>query len=387
MSAIKIDRRGVPVSARNGRLYNTGVQITNSSSSGGGGAPGTLVLASELLYYDGTKYTPYSAKKASDPGYPYMYTHISGAIPRPSRTSKLLLDAAVYATSLGIGAGTGTYQNYASIVSTLFELYNLRDSYSNTYQMYYDSAADEYLLICYGVKTSTDKRSNAIKIGDYSGANGRTDEHIIIDPRNRRFTINQQKIKLSQGTANKWLALNADKEIEYKDNPLAAKFIEVVVPGLQTLSDGANSPTITSFATNLKVKVFSGTLLNEVFFEIQIPENYANGTDIIPVVAWMPMTSPATSEAVFWWIDYEWVNKSGTFTGTSTRVVYGFNTLTTGFAHLKTEFGAITGTGKTKGSILSCRLFRDPTYLTDTYTDGAGLLSVGFKLQVDSLGS
>jgi len=167
---------------------------------------------------------------------------------------------------------------------------------------------------------------------------------------------------------------------------LSTAYQDIMVDGLQAYRAGINDPTIYS-ASGLRIPIFSGSVMNEIFYTITIPENYVDGTSLMPIIHWMPMTSPALSWSVVWQLEYEWVNYDSILTGIPTQIQTMHMTGTAGFKHFKHNMISIPGTGKTKGSVLMCRLFRDPANASDQYSGSAGLISAGFRVQVNSLGS
>lgn len=52
-----------------------------------------------------------------------------------------------------------------------------------------------------------------------------------------------------------------------------------------------------------------------------------------------------------------------------------------------TSGSGLDGTGKKISSILICRIWRNSSNAADTYTDDAGLLSLDFHYQIDTVGS
>ena len=160
------------------------------------------------------------------------------------------------------------------------------------------------------------------------------------------------------------------------------------VPGLAVEATGPNPPTLGAFlgAGGLQAWRFTGTgpNVNEVWFTVQLPHTYKEGTDIYPHVHWTP--TDANAGDVVWQLEYTWVNINGTFPASATITVTD-STNTTAWEHLVAPFAAITGTGKTISSMLVCRLFRDPTHLSDTYGFDASLLEIDFHFEVETLGS
>ena len=163
---------------------------------------------------------------------------------------------------------------------------------------------------------------------------------------------------------------------------------DLVVPGLSATKLGNNDPSLGLVAGGIYIYTFSSTVMNEVFFSIQLPHSWKESSSISPHIHWMPMTSPATTKNVVWKFEYQWQNIGGTYSGsTTTTLAVTAATGTTGFVHKIDDFTDITGTSKTMSSILICRLYRDPTDAADNYADAAGLLSFDIHIEKDTLGS
>jgi hypothetical protein len=131
----------------------------------------------------------------------------------------------------------------------------------------------------------------------------------------------------------------------------------------------------------------------ELYFEIQIPHAYKEGTTIMPHVHWVPKSGGSAGQVVSWGLEYAWKNIGGTFGDTT--IIYG-NAHTPADAslvaskHYLTPIGSgISGSSMTLSSMLVCRLFRDATAAgaTDSYTADAGLLEFDLHIQMDALGS
>lgn len=130
--------------------------------------------------------------------------------------------------------------------------------------------------------------------------------------------------------------------------------------------------------------------LETLTFQVQLPHSYKEGTNIYPHIHWTPRATRAGN--VVWNLDYTWVNYDATTpvafpaTTTSTVVATGPFTLRT---HLITSLasGGLVGTGKKVSSILICRIWRNSGNTADTYEDDAGLLSLDFHYQIDTVGS
>jgi hypothetical protein len=158
---------------------------------------------------------------------------------------------------------------------------------------------------------------------------------------------------------------------------------DIRISGLH-ITLGADAPDLVAFG---KAYAFAGAgaISEQAYFSIQLPHRYKEGTDIVPHIHWSPTTNDAGS--VVWFLEYAWVNRGGTFPASTTiftvAVVGGGTALT----HNYSTFSPVTGVDKSISSILMCRVFRDPTYIDDTYAFDAILLEFDFHFKVNTLGS
>lgn len=154
-----------------------------------------------------------------------------------------------------------------------------------------------------------------------------------------------------------------------------------------SLATGAAAPDqITWIAgSNLKVKGFDGTATTEMlYFELQFPHSYKEGTDIHPHIHWGPTNTNAGD--VKWNLEYSWVNIGDTPPAPTTiTLVQAAGGVA--FAHKMVDFPIISGTNKTMSSMIVGRLYRNPTDVADTYASDAALLELDFHYQIDGLGS
>jgi len=187
-----------------------------------------------------------------------------------------------------------------------------------------------------------------------------------------------------QNASDLQIDCGTDKTIELQETV----WDDLRIPGLSVTANPSASPTLGAFlgAGSLQVWRFTGTgvLTEEVFFTIQLPHKYKEGTDIIPHVHWTP--TDANAGDVVWQLEYTWQNINGTF-GASTTITVTDSTNTTAWEHLVASFSAITGTNMDISSILVCRLFRDPAHGSDTYTSDAAFLEIDFHFEIDTIGS
>ncbi|PIV49317.1 MAG: hypothetical protein COS19_09250, partial [Flavobacteriaceae bacterium CG02_land_8_20_14_3_00_34_13] len=104
-----------------------------------------------------------------------------------------------------------------------------------------------------------------------------------------------------EGTATRWddlkVPVNATKEGEFK-RPDWNIFLGNTL--LQWFKDESNADN-----------------QQELFFNVQMPHAWKEGTDIFPHVHWVPKTT-ITGKAVTWGLEYTWVNVGESFPATTT---------------------------------------------------------------------
>lgn len=178
----------------------------------------------------------------------------------------------------------------------------------------------------------------------------------------------------------------------------ATVFEDLQVPVFSTSSGGSQPPSIAKVKDNgaasqgVFTYFFSASTEQELYFTVQLPHQWKEGSIIYPHVHWLT-TSDCNSNKVRWGLEYTWVNLAGNFGNTS--IIYGedpiaVNGAVTAYESAITELGGGTGidaTGKTISSFLICRIFRDATATSDNYSGSAGLLGIDFHIQKDALGS
>ena len=121
-----------------------------------------------------------------------------------------------------------------------------------------------------------------------------------------------------------------------------------------------------------------------VFFTVQVPHSYKEGTDIKFHAHWLGEDN--TAGDVVWKFSYSWANVQGTFPG-ETTVAKAFTNGATD-QQLIAGIADLDGTAKTVSSMLLCSLKRNSSNVADTLTGkSAYLLEVDFHFQMDTLGS
>lgn len=160
------------------------------------------------------------------------------------------------------------------------------------------------------------------------------------------------------------------------------------IPGL-SVRTGASAPDLVAFGASESLAVLSFDGVNtteQVFFTVQLPHSYKEGTALSPHVHWTPTSTAAGN--VIWNLEYSWQNINGTFpTATTTISTTAQAAGGTPWVQKIAEFSDIVGTGKLISSMLVCRLYRNPSAAGDTYGDDAAFLEIDFHFQQDSTGS
>jgi hypothetical protein len=146
---------------------------------------------------------------------------------------------------------------------------------------------------------------------------------------------------------------------------------------VQFLDDGASSRGIYSFA-------FDPTQEQELHFSFHLPNSYKPGTDIYAHVHWSP--SDSTTGVVRWGMECTWQNVDAAFPSTSFS--YAAQQAAGVIAqNQKIDLPAHSGSGKEIDSVVICRLFRDATSGTDTYTADVFAHGVGIDYQLARFGT
>lgn len=168
------------------------------------------------------------------------------------------------------------------------------------------------------------------------------------------------------------------------------------VPGLSIRTSGGTPPdVIAPFAgnANLYFLSFDGvSQLEEVFFDIQFPHSWKEGSLIYPHVHFSPISTNVgdlNSRTVKFILEYTWVNLNEKF-----GIVSAYP-MTKSFVPNTSQWMTMVAsnpsgiTDKTKkiSSLMKCRLYRNPTDVEDTYPADVSLDSFDIHFQVDSNGS
>ncbi|GAB4311415.1 MAG: hypothetical protein Kow00127_01420 [Bacteroidales bacterium] len=165
---------------------------------------------------------------------------------------------------------------------------------------------------------------------------------------------------------------------------------DLKVPVTATKSFGAKAPTYFVFANDgvgsqgVYLWYFSPSQEQELFFTVQLPHSWKEGSTIEPHIHWTPYSTGGSGNVV-WGLEYTWAKVGDNFNYTD--IITGTSAVPTDIKHGICDLGSIDGTGKTYSSMLVCRVFRDATNPADTYDDYVCLLEIDFHIQKTSLGT
>jgi hypothetical protein len=146
-----------------------------------------------------------------------------------------------------------------------------------------------------------------------------------------------------------------------------------------------NVPNLSNFIPTTGLKILAFGPNDSVYFTIEMPSNWQEGTTIVPIVNWCPLNNVA--HTVVWGLEYSWANVGVAHSGSSfakgttvTSASINTNYLTTLTATGSPSVG-IDGGGRTVKSILICRLFLDSATTGLLGSDIAGN-SITFRILV-----
>lgn len=153
---------------------------------------------------------------------------------------------------------------------------------------------------------------------------------------------------------------------------------------IQIFDNGSGSTGIFAYA-------FHPSSEEEVFFSIQMPHAWKEGTSVRPHIHWIGQTNGGVGQDVCWGLEYTVANIGSVYGNTS--IIYAdTNYLEEDIVankHYMTIFPFIDMTGLTLSNMILCRLFRDAGSVggVDDYPNDAVLLEFDLHYEIDSLGS
>jgi hypothetical protein len=196
-----------------------------------------------------------------------------------------------------------------------------------------------------------------------------------------------------------WLGLSAGAHVHRS----------VTIPPSAMIPDPTNPPVLDAIYGNLLTYKFSYSTDKFLYFQIEMPSDWCEGSTIRPYVHWAGKTNGLESASVGWTLEYSWTNAGGIYgEGSERRIgetidaasagIATANTLSSdppdvlqAYEHYAAPFGlagfddGIPGTGKKIRSVLLCRLNRN-TGMGQIYGD-VFLIAFDVIYEVDALGS
>lgn len=171
----------------------------------------------------------------------------------------------------------------------------------------------------------------------------------------------------------------------------ATVFEDLQFPAISGKVPVSNFPDIETMLGGIQGYAFDDTSEQSLFFQIQMPHSWKEGSLIYPHIHWLHDGTDADGGDVVWGLEYSWANMEEAFTGPAimtavctagTALKHEFNKLLDGSSN-----DYIDGSGKTISSILICRVFRDATDDADTLAADAWLLALDIHVERDTMGS
>ncbi len=205
----------------------------------------------------------------------------------------------------------------------------------------------------------------------YLDANGNTDGTLYLGGSTNGIEIKKGGELRLIGTATRWNDLRVEPVVR---------------------TTGVKAPTFVAYKTNVYLYDFDNAVLaseKEVYFTVQLPHDWKEGSTIYPHVHWVNRTTGTAGHVIKWAMDYTKAKIGGTFPATSNingTAIVGGGDITVADEHMITSLTAITMTGDTISTVLICRLYRNSSDAADTYAGTAGLLYVDFHYEIDSIG-
>jgi hypothetical protein len=193
-------------------------------------------------------------------------------------------------------------------------------------------------------------------------------------------TNKSDTIKL--GATNNYVRIEPDGSVFLVGD--ATMYDDLMVPVLSTVKGTSAPPDDITVLSNFILYGFDKAKSEEIFFVVQLPHSYKEGSDIYPHIHWMPTNT--NTGVVVWKLEYTWVNYQGTYPS-STTIMATDTASGTANTHQIGKFGSIDGTGMKISSMLICRLYREGGNAADTYNADAAMLEFDFHFEVNSVGS
>lgn len=207
-------------------------------------------------------------------------------------------------------------------------------------------------------------------------------------PTEKMRITNDGTIILGNLGSGNYTEIESDGTIEFKGT--ATVWEDLRVPVTSTKLGGTKDPGFSKFKDNgsgsqgVFVYHFDKSTEEELYFTVQMPHSWKEGSTIYPHVHWAPIDTDTGT--VVWGLEYTWASIDGTF-GNTTLLDFTADA-GDGVAYKHQIIGSndgIIATNKTLSSMLICRIYRNVA--SDTYNNDAALLEIDFHYEMDTIGS
>lgn len=211
-----------------------------------------------------------------------------------------------------------------------------------------------------------------------------------------RMTLdNTGNVRIGDGTNNTYI--ESDGSLSYEGT--ATRYDDLKVPVFSTFRDGSRPPAFYWYqdlsggggagSQGVFAYWFNNNSEEEVYFMVQMPHAWVEGSDIYPHVHWSAKYNVGASK-VQWGLEYTWANVGDTHGATT--IITGNSPIASigtvdAYEHAITSLGTMSGTGKNLSSMIICRVFRDATDASDDFGYEAGMFEIDFHYQIDANGS
>ncbi len=240
--------------------------------------------------------------------------------------------------------------------------------------------------------------------GTTAGTNfiGTTDDEDLVIKTNGTSRINiSSEGETKIGGETDRLKISADGTIVLEG--AATVWDDIMIFPDATSRGGSNTPTWGGNGSNAFKKnaggssqgvflwMFSASSEQELYFVVQIPHGYKEGSTIYPHVHWTTASGTPNGSNVVWGLEYTAAaigsSYSTTTSITSNTVIGEIGTPSGTGQHLITALGTISGSGLGISSVIVCRLYRAAGDALDTFANETGLLGIDFHYELDTFGS
>jgi len=164
----------------------------------------------------------------------------------------------------------------------------------------------------------------------------------------------------------------------------APVYREITVPMAQAKAPTALSPTWIPYQS-CQVPYFSAIAVNVIYFVVQMPHDYQEGTDLeFHIHIAHPDANAGDSR---WYCTYSWANVGDDFAVPLNGFVIHASPLDADEHEQVEVIPVINGAGMSIDSVILCSISRIGTALDDTYPSDISLFSADFIYQADTMGS